>query len=123
MKVVVAGSREIYDYQSVVTAIELSGFQITEVVSGTARGPDRLGEQWARENHIKITRFPADWKSLGPAAGPIRNKQMAEYADAAVVVWDGSSSGSKNMIACMNQLSKPCFVHIVDQINIDDFLE
>jgi len=37
-------------------------------------------------------------KKYGNAAGPIRNKQMAEYADALVAVWDGKSRGTKNMI-------------------------
>lgn len=40
----------------------------------------------------------SDWKRDGKAAGPIRNRAMAEYADALILVWDGSSRGSGNML-------------------------
>ena len=45
MKVIIAGSRNISDYKLVVDTIQSSGYEITEVVSGTAVGPDQLGEQ------------------------------------------------------------------------------
>lgn len=32
---------------------------------------------------------------------------MAEYADAAIVFWDGKSRGAKNMIDEMKKLGKP----------------
>lgn len=34
----------------------------------------------------------------GRAAGPIRNQQMAERADALVAVWDGASRGTGDML-------------------------
>ena len=40
----------------------------------------------------------AEWIKYGRAAGPRRNKQMAEYADALLAYWDGKSRGTKNMI-------------------------
>lgn len=110
MKVIVAGSRDITDIEKVANAIELSGFQVTEVVSGTARGVDLLGENWARYKDIPVKRFPADWDKHGKAAGMIRNAQMAEYADALVAVWDGLSRGTKNMIETMRKTGKPYFV-------------
>ena len=47
MKVIIAGSRDITDYSLVCRAISESKFDITEVISGTARGVDTLGEKWA----------------------------------------------------------------------------
>ena len=47
MKVIIAGSRGVEDYALVEEAVKQSGFDITEVVSGTARGVDLLGEHWA----------------------------------------------------------------------------
>lgn len=113
MKVIVAGSRTIDSYDDVATAISESGFDIDEIVSGSANGVDKAGEAFAFKYWKRIKRFPADWKAHGKAAGPIRNRQMAEYADAAVVVWDGQSRGSKNMIAEMQRLGKPVYEHIV----------
>jgi hypothetical protein len=110
MKCIIAGSRTIADYATVEKAIKDSKYDITEVVSGTARGVDKLGELWAENNNIPIKRFPANWDVYGNAAGPIRNRQMAEYADCAVVVWDGSSRGSKHMINIMEKIGKPYFL-------------
>lgn len=97
MKVIVAGSRTIRDKSEVERAILESGFKIAELVSGEARGVDQLGVRWAEEHGVPIRRFPADWNGEGKAAGPLRNKQMARYADALVLVWDGQSAGSKSM--------------------------
>lgn len=38
---------------------------------------------------------PADWERLGKAAGPIRNEEMAEIADALIAFWDGQSRVTK----------------------------
>lgn len=97
MKVIIAGSRTIRDYREVTKAIEQSGFEITEVVSGGAMGVDLLGERWARRNGIPVKCFVADWYEYGKSAGPIRNTEMALYADALILVWDGESRGSANM--------------------------
>lgn len=98
MKVIIAGSREITDYELVEECIKDSEMEITEVVSGTCRGVDKLGERWARENKIQIKQFPANWAEKGRDAGKIRNKEMAEYAEALIAIWDGESLGTKNMI-------------------------
>lgn len=98
MKTIIAGSREITDFNLVEDAVKQSGFELTEVVSGTARGVDRLGEQWAEKHGVPVKRFPADWDKYGKAAGHIRNAEMADYANALVALWDGQSRGTKNMI-------------------------
>lgn len=69
-----------------------------EIVSGGARGADSLGEKFAREHGCKIKRFIPDWDGLGKKAGFVRNWDMAKYADACVVFWDGKSKGTKHMI-------------------------
>lgn len=113
MKVIVAGSRNITAFSTVQAAIEASCFEITEVVSGAAKGVDTLGEQWARENGVQIKRFPADWTKNGRAAGPIRNRQMAEYAEALIAIWDGVSRGTENMIEEARKRNLQVFVFIV----------
>lgn len=98
MKCIIAGSRTITDYAAVERAIEASAFPITQVVSGCAPGVDRLGEQWGYRHDLPIAHFPADWERHGKAAGPIRNAAMAAYADALILVWDGRSRGSADML-------------------------
>ena len=100
MKVIIAGGRNITDYELVWHAIDAAGFEITEVVSGAARGVDELGEQYALEYDLPVRRFPADWNAHGKMAGPLRNGAMAQYADALILIWDGASRGSASMLRC-----------------------
>jgi len=103
MKTIIAGMRDFHDYPFVEKHLDMLRHEITEVVSGCATGVDALGERWARTNGISIRRFPADWSGQGKAAGPIRNREMADYADALVAFWDGKSKGTKNMIETANR--------------------
>ena len=100
MKIIIAGSRNFTDYKKLCkTCDHLLQYQTEiEIVSGTARGADRLGEQYAREKGYPMKQFSADWNKYGKAAGPIRNQQMANYADALITFWNGKSRGTKNMI-------------------------
>lgn len=118
MRLIIAGSRDLIipleQLDDILyEALKEKIHNITEVVSGVAAGIDTVGERWAecRPDYIKIKQFPADWDTHGPSAGPIRNKQMAQYADAAVVIMKkGGSKGSKNMIDHMKRLKKPVYV-------------
>lgn len=110
MKVVVAGSRSIQSIEVVYRCIKSSGYDITELVSGTADGVDLLGEHYAVNNRVPIKRFRPDWYQYGKAAGPIRNKQMAEYVDAAIIIWDSTSKGTRDMINHVKKSSKPYMI-------------
>lgn len=115
MKVIIAGSRELTSPVLVPKAIAASGFDVTEVVSGTARGVDRLGEWWAEFNLIPVVKFPADWGTHGKSAGMIRNHEMALYADALIAIWDGKSRGTQHMILDMQKTGKPVYVYNVGE--------
>jgi hypothetical protein len=117
MKIIIAGTRT-FDNKHLLSSqmdwilsqLDLQFCNI-HVVSGTAEGADKLGEEWAEERKITVSRFPPDWNKHGKAAGPIRNSQMADVADMCVVFWDGKSKGTKNMIE--TALSKGLFVKVV----------
>lgn len=99
MKVIIAGGRDFNDYEflkQVCSKLSELDSEI-EIVSGGAKGADALGERFANEMGYALKVFPADW-SEGRKAGPIRNSQMANYADALIAFWDGKSKGTKNMI-------------------------
>jgi hypothetical protein len=98
MKLIIAGGRDITDYSLVLSALAESGFQPTEIVSGMAPGVDTLAIQYANENNLPLKEFYAQWHLFGRSAGPRRNRQMAEYGDALLAIWDGESRGTKNMI-------------------------
>ena len=93
MKIIIAGGRN-YRFK-IGDRSKLANIpDVTEVVSGGAPGADAAGESWARANNIPVKRFPADWGRHGKAAGPIRNRQMAEYADAVALFPGGRGTES-----------------------------
>jgi len=117
MRVIIAGSRTISDPHELQKAIANSKFLITEVISGDARGVDKMGEAWARANKIPVCVMPADWERYGRAAGFRRNRQMAHAGDALIALWDGSSRGTADMIRQMEKLKKPIHLHRVDGLS------
>lgn len=121
IKVIIAGSRNFYDYDTVEDAV-VSYFmshgilkENVEIISGGARGADKLGEQLAKSYKLKLTIFPAQWDTYGKAAGMIRNQEMANYAindsDKAILFafWDGQSRGTKGMI----DIAKRCEMEVI----------
>lgn len=110
MKVVICGSRSILDPEIVAEAIQESGFDITEVISGGAVGVDSLGAQWAIQNNKKVIRMLPDWKSYGKMAGLARNSLMVEEADAVIAIWDGKSRGTMDTITKTKKKAIPLYI-------------
>lgn len=93
LRVIIAGSRDFDDFPKLMNSCidilhEISeqndNFGKIRIVSGVARGADRLGEQYAKVAGYEVSRFPADWDGLGKKAGYVRNAEMAKYAIADV---------------------------------------
>lgn len=105
MKVIIAGSRDFNDYNLLCKQCDflLQNQKEIEIVSGTARGADQLGERYAKERGYKIKQFPADWNKFGKAAGYIRNEEMAKYGEALIAFWNGESKGTGHMIDLARQ--------------------
>ena len=128
MKVIICGPRILEDdedYEMLCDAIEKSGFEISEVISGKAKCIDTLGERWAFENNVTVRGFPAKWKELKQAgavikenqygkynanAGFFRNMLMAEYGEALIAIVNGSY-GTANMVKQMKDLGKEVFTY------------
>ena len=129
MKVIIAGSRSIkvnattLDTLSqlidqIMVAFDAASmpglFNITEVVSGGAAGGDQLGEAYAKQHNLPVKLFPADWRRHGLGAGPHRNRQMRDYADALIALWDGRSPGTHHMIRIAREKGMPVFVKTME---------
>ncbi len=110
MKVIIGGGRDYDDYDGLLEAVGQSGFDITAVVSGGAKGVDALGERYANEMNKPLFIFKADWKTHGRGAGPVRNQKMADKADALIAIWNGESRGTKNMIETATKQGLPVYV-------------
>lgn len=112
MKVIIAGSRDFNDYETLkkVCDFMLSRQDEVEIVSGTARGADQMGERYAKEKGYSIKQFPPDW-SKGKSAGFRRNEEMGRYADALIAFWDGNSKGTQHMINFAKKLGLKVKIH------------
>jgi hypothetical protein len=113
-KAIIAGSRGFSDFQLLYAKCEeiFSGEKEVEIVSGTARGADKLGEHYASLKGYSVRQFPADWDKHGKAAGYLRNKDMADYANCLIAFWDGESKGTKHMIDLATE--RGLTVHIIN---------
>ena len=110
LRVIIAGSRDFNDYELLKkSAIEIITKKtmlpdLTRIVSGGARGADTLGERFANEMGLEISRFIPEWDGLGKRAGYVRNAEMAKFAveddndGMLIAFWDGQSRGTKHMI-------------------------
>lgn len=80
--------------------VRRSGFEVTVVISGDCRGPDRQGVMWASLNKIPYVERRPDWNTLGKRAGRVRNGEMIskDGAEALIAIWDGESRGTADMI-------------------------
>ena len=114
MKVIIAGSRNFKNYNLLKLKCDkaLSNQTDIEIVSGTAHGADKLGEEYAKEKGYALKQFPADWNAKGKSAGYIRNREMAQYADALICFWDSKSKGAKMMIDLANEYKLKVKVYI-----------
>ena len=115
----VAGSREIdrhvHEIGDLISTARVTLASVTPLVfhtllHGGARGVDTIAGDWARRRGFEVKVMPADWDQYGKAAGMIRNKEMVEAADAAIVIWNGRSSGTKSTIDLLVHHMRP---HVV----------
>ena len=91
----IVGSREFTDYEylkgCVLSVIHPS--DIASVVSGGARGADKLAKRFAREFGLTMVEFFPDW-TLGKTAGFLRNTKIVEHADLVIAFPARVSTGT-----------------------------
>lgn len=126
LRVIIAGSRDFDDFPMLMSkctdilstiANTNDNLDKVRIVSGAARGADKLGEQYAKLLGYEVSRFPADWDNLGKRAGYVRNAEMAKFAvedsnyGVLIAFWDGVSKGTKHMIDLANRYG--LIVHVI----------
>ncbi len=108
MKLVIAGDTEFEDSQTLFDKInQVNQFEeITEVICGGLRGVDTIGRQWAMENNVPVKLITAK-ASNHKNAIEMRNEEIVEYAEAALIIWNGENQITKHMIETLIRLKKP----------------
>lgn len=118
MKIIIAGSRDLEQVNSTFIVKTMAKYDISykdveEVVSGCSGRVDQAGIEWAARLSRTLKSFHPDWDTFGNGAGPVRNRKMADYADVLLVIWDGESPGSANMIEEMQSRDKPIYEVVI----------
>lgn len=110
--IAIIGSRTFTDYNILTSFIKkfIDPIFINLIISGGAKGADKLGERFAQENNIETLIFKPNWK-LGKGAGMIRNKDIIENSDLIFVFWNGISKGTKNSFNLAKKLNKQIYLY------------
>jgi len=122
VKLLIAGSRSLANQRSAVREAifrspwldegEPSG--VDKIIAGGADGVDTFAIQIAEEFALDTEVHEPLWEDWGPAAGPKRNTDMVEAADAILIVWDGNSDGSADTLRKAIDSGKPLYVEQLD---------
>jgi hypothetical protein len=127
MRCVIFGDRNVSDYNELLLAVKNSGFEITEILSGGAKGSDALGEMYAKRNGLKLSVYPADWddleasnckiktngygKEYNALAGFNRNQDMANDSECGIgLQCNGDTNGTQDMKKRLEKANKPVYI-------------
>ena len=108
MKLAIIGSRNLN-----VDIVDYLTDDVTEIVSGGARGVDSCAALVASKRNVKLTEFKPNYSKYGRCAPLKRNDQIAEYADEALAFWDGTSKGTQYTVKAFQKLGKKVRVVII----------
>jgi hypothetical protein len=117
MNLIIAGSTGLHPAVYLIdNLILINNLNPSKVICGCADGVDRQGFFWARDHGVPVDYYPAwppQWrwgKSVarpdeviyqchvtGRSAGYARNISMGSVGQALLLIWDGTSPGSRNM--------------------------
>jgi YspA, cpYpsA-related SLOG family len=114
MKLAVVGSRNFTNYNILFHVLtEVVTWQISQIISGGAKGTDTLAKQFAEEFNIPLVEYLPEWNVYGKAAGMLRNKHIVDNCDKLIAFWDGHSPGTRSSIELANRSNKLLKITIV----------
>jgi YspA, cpYpsA-related SLOG family len=114
-RVLVTGSREFDDYETVCIEIgqvmarlmaQDGPYPGVVVVHGGARGADALAQRAAEAFGMKTERHPADWKAHGKRAGFIRNAAMISLGADLALAFYKQGAGNRGTDHCARLAEK-----------------
>ena len=117
----VIGSRDINDTELInkhlnylikvlISKNVISNIKDLLIVSGGARGVDKLAKQYAIDNHIMNINLLADWDTFKNAAGMVRNKHIIRHSQRVIAFQYNGSKGTQNGIDHAKKMNIPLHV-------------
>lgn len=76
MRILITGSRDWINAIAIEHALRQHSIAGAILVHGDCRGADKIGKKVWNSLGLKDEPHPANWTKYGPAAGPIRNREM-----------------------------------------------
>ena len=112
MKIAIIGSRGLHvnDLEKYLPE------NVTEIVSGGARGIDSDARAYAQAHGIPLKEFLPEYEKYGRSAPLKRNLLIIEYDDVVLAFWDGQSRGTKYVIDRCRKIGAEVRIYIMDQI-------
>lgn len=102
MKLLIAGSRSIkaFDIEKYIPN------DTSLIITGGADGIDTIAENYADKKRLSKLILRPRYDLYGKAAPLKRNEKMVELCDIALIIWDGSSKGTKHTIDYVTKIGK-----------------
>lgn len=119
MKVIICGTRKeqpipddyaVNGIHLIQDAIKESGFDVTEIIHGGAKGIDAMAHNHGLAAGLMVHPVGACWKYQGLAAGPIRNQKMVDMADACIAIPDKNSTGTWDTVRRAKAKGIPVYI-------------
>ena len=108
MKTAVIGSRNFGDYEMLKKA--LGERDITQIISGGAKGADTLAKRYAKENDIPLLEFLPEYNKYGRSAPLKRNVLIIDASEVVIAFWDGQSTGTAHSITQARRVGKEVII-------------
>ena len=118
-RILICGDRKWSNFQVILDELakEHKREPVEVIIHGAAEGADTLGGYAAERLGIPVLPFPADWRTHGRAAGPIRNRtQFKEGRPTLGLAFHDfldNSKGTKDMVEVMRAAGVP--VRVITQ--------
>lgn len=114
MKLAIIGSRDIKEralVENIISQVYVkSKNKIDEIITGGAKGVDKIAEDFAKKRGIKCTIILPNYKRYQRSAPIIRNNQILQECNGVLVIWDGKSKGTEYTINKAKREEKKIFV-------------
>ena len=112
IKVGIIGSRSFVNWMDGYKRINpyYNKYKFTHIISGGAKGADKIAKMYANDYGFKYIEYPADWKKHGKEAGFIRNFDIVNNSDFIIAFWNGKSRGTQHSINLAGELGKEVYI-------------
>lgn len=99
MRVLICGGRDYSDRALFERVMEPYRSTATTIIHGACpTGADAMADDWPNAYGQHTERYPADWRTNGSAAGPIRNQRMLDDGQPDLVIAFPGGRGTADMV-------------------------